>query len=83
MIGLVFLIPLLAEYRLFRDPLPIYRYWYWTLLPLCLIFSVVYKGVKCESMRQVPRAAVAITFWILLGMAAAAAVLAVVVKVLE
>ena len=74
---------LLAQYRPLVDPLPVAGYWYWALLPLCLIFSVVYKAVKCESMRQVPKAALAITFWILLGMAAAAAVLAVLVKVLE
>jgi hypothetical protein len=74
---------MLAEYRPFVDPLPIYSYWYWLLLPLCLLFSVVYKAVKCETMSQVPKAALAITFWILLGMAAAAATLAVIVKVLE
>lgn len=74
---------LLAQYRPFIDPLPIHAWWYWLVLPLCLIFSVVYKCVKCESMKDVPRAALAITFWILLAMAAAAAALAFIVKMLE
>jgi hypothetical protein len=70
-------------YRLFIDPLPIYRYWFWLLIPLCVLFSIVYKAVKCESMRQVPRAALESTFWVLSGMAAAAAVLAGIVKILQ
>jgi membrane protein YdbS with pleckstrin-like domain len=72
---------LLAQtYRPFYTPLPIYDYWYWLLLPLCLLFSIVYKAVKCESVKQVPRQALSITIWILLGMAAAAAVLTILVK---
>jgi hypothetical protein len=71
------------SYRMFIDPLPIYRYWYWLLLPLCVLFSVVYKAVKCESMKEVPRQAISITFWILLGMASAAVGLALVVKILQ
>jgi hypothetical protein len=70
-------------YRPFIDPLPIYAYWYWLLLPLCLLFSIVYKAVKCESMADVPKQALNITFWILFGMACAAAGLAVVVKVIQ
>lgn len=80
---MIFPILLAQSYRPFVDPLPIYSYWYWTLLPLCLLFSIVYKAAKLDSMKQVPRAALAITFWILLGMGAAAAALAVVVKILE
>jgi hypothetical protein len=75
--------PQFPAYRPFIDPLPIYSYWYWLLLPLCILFSVVYKAVKCESMRDVPRQALSITFWILLGMASAAVGLAIVVKILE
>ena len=74
---------LLAQYRLFIDPLPIFNYWYWLLLPLCLMFSIVYKTVKCDSVKDIPKAAIEITFWILLGMAAAAGALALVVKILE
>ncbi|WP_428940748.1 hypothetical protein [Fontivita pretiosa] len=74
---------LLAQWRPFLTPMPIYDYWYWLLLPLCLIFSIVYKSVKCEDVRQIPRAALGITIWILLGMGAAALVLTLVVRILE
>lgn len=74
---------LLALYRPFLDPMPIHNWWYWLLLPLCLLFSVVYKSAKCDNPRDIPRAAVSITFWILLGMAAAAVVLTVAVKLQE
>jgi hypothetical protein len=76
------MIHILAQYRPFIDPLPIYPYWYRLLLPLCLLFSVVYKAVRCETMSQVPRAAAEITFWILLGMGAAAVGLAAIVRIL-
>jgi hypothetical protein len=72
-----------VPWRPFLTPMPIYDWWYWLLLPLCLMFSVVYKTVKCEKVSQIPRAAVGITIWILLGMGAAAAVLAAIVKLLE
>lgn len=74
---------LLAQYRLFIDPLPIHQYWAWLLLPLCFLFSVVYKAVKVENIRELPRQALSGTMWILIGMAAAAAVLAGIVKMLE
>jgi hypothetical protein len=74
---------LLAQYRPFIDPMPIHDWWYWLLLPLCLLFSVVYKCAKCEHVRDIPRAALGITFWVLFGMACAAAVLTVIVKIQE
>lgn len=71
------------NYRPFIDPLPIYSYWYWLILPLCLMFSIVYKAVKVEVVRDIPKAALAITFWILLGIAASAVGLAILVKVMS
>jgi hypothetical protein len=68
---------------LFRKPLPIWNAWPWLLLPLVIGVSVVYKSVKCKSMKQVPREASVIALWILIGIAGAAAALAGVVKVLE
>lgn len=73
------LLPIAFAYRPFVDPLPIYSYWYWLLLPLCLLFSVVYKAVKCENLADIPRQTLNITFLILLGMASAAAGLALIV----
>ncbi len=78
------LFPPLAQYtQPFFQPLPVWNYWYLLLLPLCLGVAIVYKSIKCASMKQVPRQAAEITFWIILGMGAAAAALAVLVKVLE
>ncbi|HEX3359178.1 MAG TPA: hypothetical protein VHS31_19520 [Tepidisphaeraceae bacterium] len=62
-------------YQLFLDPMPLWDYWPWTLIPLALGVSIVYKSMKCKSMKTVPREAAAITFWILFGMISAAAVL--------
>jgi hypothetical protein len=73
----------LATYTPLVDPLPIHDWWFWLLLPLCLLFSIVYKAVKCESVKQIPKEALSITLFILAGMAAAAVVLTVIVKVQE
>lgn len=73
----------LLAYRPFLDPLPIYNWWFALILPLCLLFSVVYKSAKCNDVREIPKAAIGICLWILLGMAAAAAVLTIVVKFQE
>lgn len=72
----------LAQYRIFVDPLPIYAYWAWLLIPLCLLFSVVYKTVKVENLQELPRQILSGTVWIIVGMSAAAIVLAGIVKVL-
>ncbi len=71
----------LAQYRPFITPLPVWDVWYLLLLPLCIVVAVVYKSIKCHSMRDVPKQAALITLWILGGMAAAAIVLALIVRV--
>ena len=70
-------------YTPFMQPLPAWDVWYLLALPLCLAVSVVYKSIRCRSMRKVPREAVVATGWILLGLVAAAVVLAVVVWAME
>jgi hypothetical protein len=72
---------LAAGYVPFVYPLPIWDYWPWLIIPLTAGVSIVYKSVKCRSMDQVPREALIIFVWILIGMIAAAAVLAGVVKI--
>ena len=64
-------------------PLPVWDYWAWLLIPLCLGVSIVYKSIKCRTVDQVPREAMVIFFWILLGMGAAAGALASIVKITE
>ncbi len=71
------------SYVPFLTPLPVWDYWPALLFPLCAIVAVVYKSIKCGSMKHVPREATALFLWILIGMAAAGAVLASLVKVME
>jgi len=66
----------LLAYTPFLYPLPVWDYWPWLLIPLTAGVAIVYKSVKCQSMRQVPREALVIFVWILVGMAAAAGALA-------
>jgi hypothetical protein len=72
-------------YHPFISPLPLWRdsQWPWLLLPLCLGVAIVYKSMKCATVRQVPREAAVITLWIVLGMVSAAVVLGVWVRLLE
>jgi len=70
------------SYRPFITPLPVWDYWIWLLIPLCLGVSIVYKAIRIEVLRDVPKQALMITLWILGGMAAAAVALAVIVRFL-
>jgi len=69
----------------FLDPIPIWAnaVWPWLLIPLTAAVALVYKSIKCRTMRQVPREAAAIAIWIVLGMAVAAMVLSGVVRAME
>ena len=69
--------PMLADaYVPFVYPLPIWEYWPWLILPLCAGVAIVYKSVKCHSMKRVPREALMIFAWMIVGFAAAAGALA-------
>lgn len=77
-------LPLLAEgYRPFLQPLPVWDYWYLLALPLCAAVSIVYKSIRCRSMRKVPREAAKAAVWILVGLVAAAVFLSVLVRLVE
>lgn len=69
----------------FLDPIPIWSnaIWPWLILPLAIAVALVYKSIKCHSMRQVPREAAVIALWIVVGMVIAAVLLAGVVRVME
>lgn len=67
----------------FLHPLPVWDYWVWLLVPLCLGVSIVYKAVRIESMRRLPFEAVRATVWIVAGMAIAAAALYLLVSALS
>jgi hypothetical protein len=69
--------------RPFMQPLPVWNYWPWLLVPLAIAVAVVYKSIKCRRVSQVPKEAAVLTLWILGGMVVAAGVLAVMVKLIE
>ena len=59
----------------FRKPLPLWNHWAWLVIPLVIGVAIVWKSVKCRLPRQIPLEAAVISFWILLLMSAAAALL--------
>ena len=67
----------------FLHPLPVWDYWVWLLVPLCLGVSIVYKSVRIDSMRRLPLEAVRTTIWIVVGMAVAAGALLLLVNALS
>jgi hypothetical protein len=73
----------LRAFEPFRQPLPVWDYWYLLLIPLCVGISIVYKSIKCREMKQVPREATVIFSMIVLGMVTAAVGLYALMRVLE
>jgi hypothetical protein len=73
----------LRAFEPFRQPLPVWDYWYLLLIPLCVGISIVYKSIKCREMKQVPREATVIFSMIVLGMVTAAVGLYLLMRVLE
>jgi hypothetical protein len=65
----------LLAYRPFLDPLPVWDHWLLLIVPLCMAVAVVYKAMKCSTIKRVPIEAGAVVLWILGGFAAAAFVL--------
>jgi hypothetical protein len=72
-----------GPYQPFWQPLPVWDYWYLLLLPLCLGVSIVYKAIKCHTMKQVPREAAVIFIMIITGMVLAAVLLLGLVRFME
>lgn len=73
----------LLAYTPFVNPLPVWDYWMALILPLTVGVSIAYKSIRCRHMHQVPREATQIAVMIILGMSAAAAVLWLIVRVME
>ncbi len=79
---------ILLAFRPFLDPLPLWDLPRWLLtpvllLPLTLGVAIVYKSIKCSTMKKVPRESAELTGWILLFMIVAAVALTVLVRGLE
>ena len=77
------MLPTPAAYTPFMQPLPAWDVWYLLALPLCAGVSVVYKSIRCRSMRKVPIEAAKAFAWIVVGLVSAAVLLAIVVKLME
>ena len=71
------------HWELFKKPLPVWKYWYLLLLPLCLAIAIVYKAIRCEAMRRVPREAIGLFVFIIVVMVAAAGALAALVNIID
>ncbi len=65
---------------LFVKPMPVWNHWWLLLLPLCLGVAIVYKAIRVDEMRLLPKAALGVFMWILLGMGGAALALLVIVR---
>lgn len=66
---------LLASYRPFLDPLPLDTWWLMLLPPLVVAVAVVYKTIKLDDLRRLPRQAVILSAQIIVFMILAAAAL--------
>lgn len=67
-----------AGWHPFLTPMPVWDYWFWLLLPLALGVAVAYKTTKCASVTTIPREAAFLAIWIVGGLIAAAAGVAIV-----
>ncbi len=66
---------LLLAYRPFLDPLPLDAYWFGLLPPMAVAVAVVYKTIKVDDLRQLPRAALVLSVQIVAFMILCAAAL--------
>ena len=73
------LLDLAAAWRPFLDPLPLHRQWLWLLPPLVVAIAVLYKALKLPTLDGLVVEVVKLSVYILVVMAAAAALLWVVV----
>jgi hypothetical protein len=63
---------LTLAWRPLLDPLPLHEQWMWLLLPLSAAIAVVYKTLKLDDLRQLPRQAARLTVLIVVSMIVAA-----------
>jgi len=65
----------ILAYRPFLEPLPIDDYWVWLVIPLVLAICIVYKTIKDDDLRKLPRQAASLTAQVLIFMVLAATAL--------
>ena len=64
-------------WRPFLTPMPVWDYWFWLLLPLALGVAIAYKSTKCATAAAIPREGLLLATWIVGGLIAAAAAVAI------
>jgi hypothetical protein len=64
----------------FLTPMPIWDYWFWLLIPLSLGVALAYKSTKVAEVRTIPREGLYLAVWIIGGLIAAAAAVAIVAR---
>jgi hypothetical protein len=64
--------PMLWAYRPLLEPIMIDRYWLVLLLPLVVAIAVVYKTIKIDNLKQLPRQAALLAAQIIVFMILAA-----------
>lgn len=64
----------------FRDPMPVYNWWYFLLIPLALGISLVYKALRVHDLRSLWVQTLVMTLQVVLGMVALAIVLVLLVE---
>jgi len=62
-------------FRPFLEPLPLDLYWMFLLIPMVVAISVVYKTIKTDRLRKIPRESAVLSAQIVAFMALAAAAL--------
>jgi hypothetical protein len=67
-------------WRPFHTPMPVWDYWFWLLLPLAAGVALAYKTTKCAEAGSIPREAALLAVWIIGGLVAAAAAVAIVAR---
>jgi len=79
------LAPMLAQYiyQPFYKPLPAWDLWYLLLLPLCLAIAIVYKSIRSDEMKSVPRQALGLFVFIIVVMILTGGALAALVNILR
>lgn len=60
-------LPLILAYRPFIDAIDIDRYWYFTLIPLALGVSLIFKAIRVQTFDAFPRQVLTMAALIILG----------------
>jgi hypothetical protein len=63
------------QFKPFLTALPVWDYWMWLIVPLCVGVVIVYKSARCEKASQIPLESAKVSVYVLLAMAAAAGAL--------